>query len=354
MNGWWNRLVRVDLSTGRVTYEKLGEDILYNFIGGRGLGLRLLSEEIDPDIDPLQENVLVFSAGPLTGTPVPTSGRFSVSSKSPLTGTVADSNVGGYLGSEFKKTGFDALIVEGAAEEPTHLMIDEEDISITKTDLWGSETGECLDKLDGRNAVIGPAGENQVLYSSIVTDGYRVFGRGGMGAVMGSKNLKAISVKGSKEVPTADEERLKKYVKKASSKISSSPVTSRGLKKFGTPILVNLLAWLGMFSKKNFQEAAGEDEADNLSGEKMKEEIVEEHEGCYTCPIRCGLKTKTKKEKGKGPEYESVWALGSNLGNFDLEKTAELNYRCNELGLDTISTGGTLACAMEMSEEALL
>lgn len=351
MNGWWNRLARVDLTTREVTYEKVGEDILHEFIGGRGLGIRLLVEEISPDIDPLEENILVFAAGPLTGTSVPTSGRFSVSSKSPLTGTVADSNVGGSFGSEFKRTGLDALIVEGTSEEPVRLKIDEEDISITKTDLWGSETGKCLDELDEKSAVIGPAGENQVLYSSIVTNGYRVFGRGGIGAVMGSKRLKAISVKGTKYVSRADKELLKEHVKKAASKISSSPVTSRGLKKFGTPILVNLLAWLGMFSKNNFREAADEEEAENLSGEKMKEEIVEEHEGCYACPIRCGLKTKTKKEKGKGPEYESVWALGSNLGIFDLEEVAELNYLCNELGLDTISTGGTLACAMEMSEE---
>ncbi|MFW5953084.1 MAG: aldehyde ferredoxin oxidoreductase family protein, partial [Candidatus Natronoplasma sp.] len=351
MNGWWNRLARVDLTTREVTYEKVGEDILHEFIGGRGLGIRLLVEEISPDIDPLEENILVFAAGPLTGTSVPTSGRFSVSSKSPLTGTVADSNVGGSFGSEFKRTGLDALIVEGTSQEPVRLKIDEEDISITKTDLWGSETGKCLDELDEKSAVIGPAGENQVLYSSIVTNGYRVFGRGGIGAVMGSKRLKAISVKGTKYVSRADKELLKEHVKKAASKISSSPVTSRGLKKFGTPILVNLLAWLGMFSKNNFREAADEEEAENLSGEKMKEEIVEEHEGCYACPIRCGLKTKTKKEKGKGPEYESVWALGSNLGIFDLEEVAELNYLCNELGLDTISTGGTLACAMEMSEE---
>ncbi|MEF8834988.1 MAG: aldehyde ferredoxin oxidoreductase family protein [Candidatus Thermoplasmatota archaeon] len=353
MNGWWNRLARVDLSKEKVTFESIGKDILRNFIGGRGLGARLLVEEIEPNIDPLGNNVLVFAGGPLTGTSVPTSGRFSVSSKSPLTGTIADSNVGGSFGSEFKKTGLDALIIEGSADKPTRLKIEEEDISMTRSELWGSETGECLDELEDKSTVIGPAGENCVLYSSIVTNGYRVFGRGGIGAVMGSKNLKAISVKGAKKVPIADKELLRKHVKKATSKISSSPVTSRGLKKFGTPILVNLLAWLGMFSKKNFREAAEEDEADNLSGERMKEETVVKHEGCHACPIRCGLKTKTKDGSGKGPEYESVWALGSNIGSFDLEKTTELNYRCNELGLDTISTGGTLACAMEMSEEGI-
>lgn len=353
MNGWWNRLARVDLSKEKITFESIGEEKLENYLGGRGLGARLLVEEIDPDTDPSGENVLIFCTGPLTGTSVPTSGRFSVSSKSPLTGTIADSNVGGSLGSEFKKAGLDAMIIKGRAEKPVQIEIDDDKIEILETDLWGKETGECLAGSEGKKAVIGPAGENQVLFSSIVTDGYRVFGRGGMGAVMGSKNLKAISVKGSKKIPVAEEDELKKYVEKAFSKISSSPVTSRGLKKFGTPILVNLLTWLGMFSKRNFREAAEESEADRLSGETMKEKIVEEHEGCYACSIRCGLKTKTDEKRGKGPEYESVWALGSNIDNFDLEEVTELNYRCNELGLDTISAGGTIACAMEMSEEGV-
>ncbi len=353
MHGWWNKAARVNLSTGEVNFEDIGEDILKDFIGGRGLGARLLIDEIDPKDDPLNENVLVFAAGPLTGTLVLTSGRFSVTSRSPLTGTIADSNVGGSLGKEFKSTGIDALIVEGEADEPVKIEMKDEELNVLKTDLWGSETSETLESLDGKSAVIGPAGENEVKYASIVINGHRVFGRGGMGAVMGSKKLKAITVTGSKEVPVGDESALKKYVKKAASKIDSSPVTSRGLKKFGTPILVNLLTWLGMFSKKNYREVASEKEADDLSGEKMKEEIVQDHEGCYSCPIRCGLKTKTEEKSGKGPEYQSVWALGSNLGIFDLEKTTELNYRCNELGLDTISTGGTLACAMEMSEEGV-
>ncbi len=353
MHGWWNKAARVNLSTGEVKFESIGEDILKDYIGGRGLGARLLIDQIDPKDDPLEENVLVFAAGPLTGTSVPTAGRFSVTSKSPLTGTIADSNVGGSLGKEFKRTGIDALIVEGEANEPVNIAIRDEEISVIRSDLWGTETSDSLESLDGETAVIGPAGENEVKYASIVTDDHRVFGRGGMGAVMGSKKLKAISVIGSKKVPVSDYEDLKEYVKKAASKIDSSPVTSRGLKKFGTPILVNLLTWLGMFSKNNYREAASEEEADNLSGEKMRDEIVQEHEGCYSCPIRCGLKTKMEKKSGKGPEYESVWALGSNLGIFDLGKTTELNYRCNELGLDTISTGGTLACAIEMSEEGV-
>ena len=352
MNGWWNKLATVDLSSGEISHEKIGLDILKKYIGGRGLGAKILWDEIDPDCDPLSENILVFASGPLTGTMVPTSGRFSVTSKSPLTGTIADSNVGGFFGREFKRCGIDAMIVEGKAEEPSIIKITEDGIAIETTDLWGETVSSTLEKIENEAAVIGPAGENLVKYASIVTHGERVFGRNGMGAVMGSKNLKAITADGNKKVPVYDKESLKTFVKQSRSKISSSPVTSRGLKQFGTPILVNLLNWLGMFSKNNFNEASGE-EADNLSGETMKKEIVKEHTGCYACPIRCGLKTHTKDMEGKGPEYESVWALGANIGIFDLETVTEANYLCNDLGMDTISTGGTIACAMEMSEKGL-
>lgn len=352
MNGWWNQLARVDLISGKVSYERIGKEVLKKYIGGRGIGAKILYDEIDPNCDPLSENILVFTAGPLTGTMVPTSGRFSVTSKSPLTGTIADSNVGGFFGREFKRCGIDALIIEGEASEPSMLKIKNNGIDIEKTDLWGENVNSTLEEFDEEAAVIGPAGENQVKFSSIVTHGDRVFGRSGMGAVMGSKNLKGITAEGNKKVPVYDKKSLKKYVKQARSKIDSSPVTSRGLKQFGTPILVNLLNWLGMFSKNNYQEATGE-EADKLSGEVMKDSIVKEHTGCFACPIRCGLKTKTENMEGKGPEYESVWALGANLGLFDLETVTEANYLCNNLGLDTISTGGTIACAMEMSEKGV-
>lgn len=350
MNSWWNKLARVDLTSGNVSYEEIGKEVLKKYIGGRGLGAKILYNNIDPDCDPLSENILVFTAGPLTGTMVPTSGRFSVTSKSPLTGTIADSNVGGFFGREFKRCGIDAMILEGEAEGPSILKIKDDKIEIEKTDLWGENVNPTLEKFDEEAAVIGPAGENQVKFASIVTHGDRVFGRSGMGAVMGNKNLKGITADGNKKVPISDRESLKSYVKQARSKIDSSPVTSRGLKQFGTPILVNLLNWLGMFSKNNYQEGTG-DEADKLSGEVMKDSIVQDHTGCFACPIRCGLKTETKDMEGKGPEYESVWALGANIGLFDLETVTEANYLCNNLGLDTISTGGTIACVMEMSEK---
>ncbi|MFW6040929.1 MAG: aldehyde ferredoxin oxidoreductase family protein [Thermoplasmatota archaeon] len=350
MHGWWNKLAILDLESRDISYTKIGNDILKSYLGGRGLGTRLLVDEITPEEDPLKNNVLIFTAGPLTGTSVLTSGRFSATSKSPLTGTICDSNVGGYFGHEFKKCGIDGLIIRGRSEEPCIIKIRDDKINIDKTKLWGKSTGETLSSLDGKSAVIGPSGENLVKYANIVTNDFRVFGRGGLGAVMGSKKLKGISCKGSKDVSVADRESLIDFIKKAFSKIDSSPVTSRGLRKFGTPILVNLINWLGMFSEKNFRSCSG-DKADKLSGETMKKEIVRDHYGCYGCPIRCGLKTKTEEAEGKGPEYESVWALGANLGIYDLERVTELNYLCNELGLDTISTGGTLACAMEMREE---
>lgn len=352
MKGWWNRLVKVDLDNREVRHEEIQKEILVNYLGGRGLGSKLLYKEILPTSNPFDENVLVFARGPLTGTMVPTSGRFSVSTKSPLTGTILDSNVGGYFGKEFSSAGIDALIITGKSETPVILNINNDQIYLEETNLGGKTVGETLSALDNCSAVIGPAGENLVRFANVVTDDDRVFGRGGVGAVMGAKNLKAISVKGNKKVRVDNQERLKNYVKKAASKIESSPITSRGLRKFGTPILVNLLDWLGMFPIENFRRAKDE-RVDNLSGETMRNQIVKEHYGCYACPIRCGLKTKTDSQEGKGPEYESVWALGANLGIFDLKRTTEANYLCNELGLDTISTGGTIACAMEMSEEGI-
>ncbi len=352
MKGWWRKVAKVDLSDREVEFEEIDKDILVDYIGGRGLGGRLLYEEIKSTEDPLDENVLVFARGPLTGTTVPTSGRFSVSTISPLTGTILDSNVGGFFGKHFSSAGIDALVIKGRSQVPVVLKMDNDQVTVEETDLWGKTVSDSLNPLDGASAVIGPAGENLVRFANVVTDDDRVFGRGGVGAVMGSKNLKGLSVKGDKKVGIDDRELLKNYLKKAVSKIESSPVTSRGLRKFGTPILVNLLDWLGMFPLENFQRVK-DDRVDNLSGETMKDEIVYGHYRCHACPIRCGLKTKTDKQEGKGPEYESVWALGANLGVFDLKKTTEANYLCNELGLDTITTGGTIASAMEMYERGV-
>ena len=353
MDGWWNHAARIDLSTGNVTGHAIDETIYHDYLGGRGLGARLLIDEIAPTADALAENALIFAAGPLTGTTVPTAGRFSATAKSPLTGTICDANVGGSLGQAFKKTGLDALIITGRAPEPSVISIKDGDITVEATDLWGATTTDACSALPGRTAAIGPAGEHLVRYACIVTDRHRVFGRGGLGAVMGSKQLKAITVQGSADVPVADRERLKEYVKKAGVKLSSSPVTSRGLRQFGTPILVNLINWLGMLPARNFQQPADE-RADNLSGETMADSIVQGHEGCYACPIRCGLRTAVGegdgREQGKGPEYESTWALGPNLGIYNLEAVTRANYRCNELGLDTISTGGTLAAGMELQQ----
>ncbi len=352
MKGWWRKVAKVDLSDRVIQFEEINKDILVDYIGGRGIGGRLLYEEITSTDDPIKDNVLVFARGPLTGTMVPTSGRFSVSTISPLTGTILDSNVGGFFGNHFSSAGIDALVVKGKSELPVVLKVDNDEVTIEETDLWGKTVSESIKSLHGANAVIGPAGENLVRFANVVTDDDRVFGRGGVGSVMGAKKLKGLSVKGDKEIEVDDRERLKNYLKKAVSKIESSPVTSRGLRKFGTPILVNLLDWLGMFPLENFQRVK-DDRVDNLSGETMKDEIVEGHYRCHACPIRCGLKTKTDKQEGKGPEYESVWALGANLGIFDLKKTTEANYLCNELGLDTITTGGTIASAMEMSEKGV-
>lgn len=353
MDGWWNRIARVDLSSGHVTFTTIEESRYHDYLGGRGLAARLLVDEIQPGADAFNENALIFAAGPLTGTIAPTAGRFSATAMSPLTGTICDANVGGSFGQAFKKAGLDVLIITGRAPEPSVIRVDSDGVEVASTELWGATTTETCSALPGQTAAIGPAGEHLVRYACIVTDGHRVFGRGGLGAVMGSKHLKAVTVQGDSDIPVADPERLKAYVKKAATKLSSSPVTSRGLRQFGTPILVNLINWLGMLPGNNFQQPADE-RADRLSGETMADSIVQEHEGCFACPIRCGLRTAVgngdDRQQGKGPEYETVWALGPNLGIYDLEAVTRANYRCNELGLDTISAGGTLAAAMEMQQ----
>ncbi|MBD3354215.1 MAG: aldehyde ferredoxin oxidoreductase, partial [Candidatus Lokiarchaeota archaeon] len=226
--------------------------------------------------------------------------------------------------------------------------------------LWGKNTEESMDFLKEKEGktihslLIGPAGENLVNYAAIMNDASRAFGRGGVGSVMGSKNLKAIVVKnGKKKTEIHNSERLKNLTQSARDKIKVVPITRSALPRFGTSGLVNIINELGMFPINNFQKGYDE-RAENLSGESIRNELLQKDEGCFACPIRCGRLTKAGNMEGKGPEYESVWALGANLGIYDLTIVAQANYLCNKMGLDTISCGGTIACAMELQQNGLL
>jgi len=362
-----NAILRVDLNTGKVRRETPDRSLLEQYLGGRGLGVRMLFEELDKGIDPLgPENKLIFSVGPLTATSSPTSGRMSVSTKSPLTGTILDANTGGSWGPRLKGAGFDALVVEGIAEEPSILVLDEDDAGLQNGEAyWGKGvhgTTESLAKYEGGNykvACIGPAGENRVLMASIMFDktgnGGRggVAARGGIGAVMGSKRLKAILVRGSKKVDVADPESLKFFVAETRKKLKESPITSRALPEFGTDVLMNVINAHGMLPVRNFQEGFSE-YADQVSGETLTEKILRKRSACFGCPIGCGRKTATSRASGDGPEYETTFALGPECGVFDISSVAEANYLCNDYGLDTISTGVTIGCAMELHQRGII
>ena len=359
--GWMGRIAEVDLSRSSVSFAKWDGDDLVKFVGGRGLGAKMVYDRVQPGIEPLSpENTLVFSVGPLTGTAAPTSGRYIVSTKSPLTGTIMDASSGGFFGPKFKACGLDALIVKGRAKTPVVLHMTEKEIQILDgVDRWGEgvfETTRHLKERFGKDAevaCIGPAGENLVRLAAIMNDCHRAAARGGVGAVMGSKNLKAIVACGKMKTEIADKERFLFVVKESNRVFDMHPITSKALPRFGTAVLVNLMNELGVLPAENFRSTF-HPEAENLSGESITKKLLVRAKSCFACRIACGRVTKLDGVEGEGPEYETVYALGSCCSIWDLEKVTEANYLCNDLGLDTISTGVTIACAMELSERGLL
>jgi len=359
MNGYCGKLLRIDLTTGRISTEAIDPEIARKFIGGRGLGTYYLAREIDAGIDALSaENKLIFATGPLTGSPAPASGRYMVITKSPLTGTVACSNSGGYWGAELKFAGWDMIIVEGKAETPTYVTINDDQVALHDgSALWGKLVGETTDSLlaavgDEKAHVltIGPAGERGSLLAAIMNDRYRAAGRSGVGAVMGTKNLKAIVVRGSGKVPPADKEKTDEVLKRIRKTIKEAEITGTVLPTYGTSALVGVINASGIYPTRNFQEATFEF-AEQASGETLKEKYVTGRDVCYRCPIACGRYSRVDDVEGGGPEYETIWAYSADCGVGDLAAVIKANKWCNEYGLDTISAGATIACAMELSKE---
>ena len=360
MAGWMGSIAEVDLSSSKITFREWNEDEKLRFIGGRGIGAKIIYDNVGPDVDPLsRDNVLVFAVGPLTATAAPTSGRFSVSTKSPLTGTVFDANSGGFFATKFKACGVDVLIIRGAAKSPVIIYMDDKDIQVLDGEkYWGMRVFETTNTLiekfgkEARVACIGPAGENLVRIAGIMNDCYRSAARGGVGAVMGSKKLKAIVAKGSKTVEIADKETFLFVVGECNRVFGQNPITSKALPRFGTAVLVNLMNELGVLPAKNFQ-ATFLPEAKNIAGEEITRRLLVKPKACFGCRIACGRETRLDGVEGEGPEYETVYALGSCCLLWDLETIWKANHLCNDLGLDTISTGVTIACAMELSEKGL-
>ncbi|NLO21308.1 MAG: aldehyde ferredoxin oxidoreductase family protein [Syntrophomonadaceae bacterium] len=366
MYGWTGKIARINLSDGSIKTESLKMSDMKDYIGARGLGTKLFFDEVDPGIDPLSsDNKIIFLAGPLTGTIASSGGRYNVVTKGVLNGTIAASNSGGSFGPEIKYAGYDGFIIEGKAKEPAYLWVNNDQVEIRDaSELWGKNTVETTDLVkaatddEAKVACIGPAGENLVKFACVMNEYNRAAGRSGAGAVMGSKNLKAIAVRGTKGIRVADNKRFLKAIMDARAKLKAHPVTGEGLKAYGTNILVNILNEHGGLPVKNFSEAAIFSGAEKISGEYQAEKYLVRNKGCFGCSIGCGRVTRIKQGKyqglGEGPEYEATWAMGANLDLDNFEAISKANFLCNELGLDPITMGGTLSCAVEMSVKGLI
>lgn len=365
MYGWTGKVLRVNLSTGRISTEALDPGVARDYIGARGLGTKFMLDEVDPKVDPLSpENKLIFAPGPLTGSYAPSAGRYTVVTKGALTGAIASANSGGVWGPELKFAGYDALICEGAAPKPVYLWIRDQTVEIRDAShLWGKTVPETSDAIraetddDAKIACIGPGGENKVLFASIMNDLHRAAGRSGVGAVMGSKNLKAVAVVGSGAVTCADPVTFQRAVMDARDKIQKHPVGGTGLRLYGTDVLTNILNQIGAYPTKNFQGAQFA-QADKLGGESLAATLLQRPKGCFACVISCGRVTKVTNKKyageGEGPEYETAWGFGGDCYVDDLDAVTKANYLCNEFGLDTITMAATVACAMELYEMGLI
>ncbi|NLF02794.1 MAG: aldehyde ferredoxin oxidoreductase family protein [Anaerolineales bacterium] len=362
--GFHDKILRVNLTTGELTTESPGEGFFRTYFGGWGLIAYYLLKELVPGTDPLgPENLLIFAPGVVTGAPIGGSGRNAVGAKSPLTGGFGEGDVGGYWGAELKRAGWDAIVVTGCSERPVYLWIADDQVELRDASaLWGQETAEVERMLRAelgderlRVAQCGIAGENLVRYANVMNDVTRAAGRTGLGAVMGSKRLKAVAVRGTLGVKIADREK----VNSVSGWLRDNwPKLSQGLHDNGTADGLLDLDERGGLPTRNFQEGSFEG-ALKITGATMTDEILVERDNCFACPIACKRKVKTAGRhqtdpKYGGPEYETLGALGSCCGIDDLEAIAYGNQLCNAFGLDTISAGVTIAWAMECFERGLL
>lgn len=359
------RTLRVDLHTGKSERGVLGKEITDAYIGGRGLGAYLLLDLLPAGVHPLSpENVLMFLTGPLTATPFSGTGKYLVVTKSPATGGFTDSYSSGLLAVTLRYAGYDALIVTERAPKPSYLWIKDDYVEVRDAaDLWGLDAFEAETRLRDRHghydvgvAVIGPAGENLVKFAAIGSDYYRHAGRGGVGAAMGSKNLKAVVVQGTGGVPLADPKRVMALQARQNEKLKTT-VGAQNRIKYGTPSTFTVTNAAGMLPTRNFQEGIFPEGKGVLDGEGIQS-ITVGHAGCYACVVPCGRIVQVERDGNRirieGPEYETLGLMGSNLGISDPALVVEQNLLCDKLGLDTISAGNVIGFAMECAEHGLL
>ena len=358
--GYMGKVMLVDLTSETVTEYPWNDEQRELYLGGKIMAARILCDHLTgKETAYSEENWVVISTGPLTGTGAPSSARFNISALSPQTGLLASSNCGGSFGFHLKKAGYDALILKGQCQGRRWLQIHDEQFTFhDAADLWGTKTRDCQEKLSeltGKKKLgrlcIGPAGEHLVKYASIVSD-ERSAGRTGLGAVLGWKNLKAITVTGTKTVPVFDKEKTTAWCKKWFAYLQGHPLTGRQLPKLGTAGLTSSMQMHGILATKNYTAGQFED-FDMVSGETLAEEHNITNRGCLTCPIRCSRTVQVHGRQVKGPELETLGLLGGNICNNDLTKILEWNDLLDELGLDAISAANTIAWAMEANEKGL-
>jgi aldehyde:ferredoxin oxidoreductase len=377
MHGWTGKLLRVNLTQGTHRVEDIPAAWLRDYIGGRGVADRYLWQELDPRVEPLSPgNKLIFATGPLTGTPVSCGARYMVVTKGALTGAITTSNSGGHWGPELKFAGYDLLLVEGKAPKPVYLWIYDEVVQIRDAaGFWSKTTSETEDGIreelgvpNTRVACIGPAGENLVRFACIINDKHRAAGRSGVGAVMGSKNLKAVAVRGTRGVSIARPVEFMQAVWALRKKLQDAP-GRQGMTELGTAQTIDLTNAFGGCPTRNFESGQFE-EAENLNGNSIKDKRMVANKACFACTIACGRVTRLPGETadkylvnmhprnwkiaGEGPEYEAAWALGADTGVGDLDAVIKANWLCNDLGLDPISMGATLAAAMELYRDGIV
>jgi len=358
--GYMGKVMMVDLTTETVTEYPWSDAQRELYLGGKIMAARILCDHLTGKETAFsEENWIVISTGPLSGTGAPSTARFNISALSPQTGILASSNCGGSFGLYLKRAGIDALILKGKCQSRKWLgIVDGQFTFHDANDLWGTKTGECqallADKVSTKKfgkLCIGPAGENQVLYAGIISD-ERASGRTGLGAVMGWKNLKAITASGTHAVEVFDKEKSKTWIKKWFEYLQKHPLTGNQLPKLGTAGLVSSMQACGLLSTRNY--AAGQfEDFEMVSGERLAEEFNITNKGCQTCPIRCARTVEVAGKQVKGPELETLGLLGGNICNNDLQKILDWNYELDELGMDTISTANTIAWAMEANEKGL-
>ncbi|MDZ7703789.1 MAG: aldehyde ferredoxin oxidoreductase family protein [Trueperaceae bacterium] len=370
LGGYANRVARIDLSSAQVSYEGLNEDHVRKYVGARGLGVKYLLDH-GPQVDPMSpDNMLAIMNGPLSGTDVKMSGRLAVVTKSPLTGTVTDSHMGGWTAAKIKWAGFDGLVVTGKADKPTYAFVEDGQVSLhDASEYWGMSTSETVkalrDKHGDKAAVmcIGQAGENLVKYASIMNEDQRAAGRGGTGCVMGNKNLKAIVILGDRKnrPKPVDKDAFKEADKRALATImDEANVTSPkkgGLSVYGTNVLMNITNTIGALPARNSQVTSFAD-AEAVSGEAIREFMLTSEPTCHACPVACKKEVEFEYNgqtiKTESYEYETAWALGPNCFHGDRNAVGYMLYLCNEYGMDTIEAGNACSAFMEATEKGYL